>query len=155
MVFEFENSSKVIAIESKFSEPYYKGKKDKLHEVYLQDKDVKKLWFDMPSTKKLAEQICLEAGEFVYLNVAQLIRHILGLKSKYSKHDFILVYLWYAVPTPEGYKHKQEIEFLKHVLEDDGINFYAVTYQDIIVKLANHFRHGHFGYIKYITERYL
>lgn len=154
VIFTLKEKNQVIAIESKFSEPYY-GANPGLKEKYFVDEVISKLWNDIPSIKRIAEDICPEDKKFQYLHVAQLIKHILGLKKSYKKKDFVLLYLWYNVPGKEGYYHQKEIEFIKELFQKDGINFKSMTYQELIIQLAEKFRKIHYNYIKYITERYL
>ena len=65
------------------------------------------------------------------------------------------MYLWYPVPGEEGYIHEQEIREVAEVFKKDGINFLALTYQELIINLAENCREKHSEYIKYITGRYL
>ena len=90
-----------------------------------------------------------------YLHPAQLIKHILGLKQKYGKSSFRLLYLWYDVLGEAGYQHRQEIEEFKKVTGDDNIAFSAISYQEVIANLAQNHRQDHPAYISYMTERYL
>jgi len=154
IIFISERHNNVIAVESKFSEPYY-GSHAGLKEKYFTNQEVNKLWRDIPSIKKIAEEICPEDRKFTYLHAAQLIKHIMGLKRSYKKEDFLLLYLWYNVPSQDGYLHQKEIEFITELFRKDGINFKSMTYQELIIQLAEKFRKNHYNYIKYITERYL
>ena len=146
-----DHKYRVYGIESKFSEPYQGHNHSGIKKVYL-DLDI---WEDIPKLKLLAEDISPDDKEYKYLHAAQLIKHILGLKNTYGKSRFRLLYLWYNVPGEEGAKHKNEIEEFKKIVKQDNIIFHDLSYQELIIKLSNHYREQHNEYIKYISERYL
>jgi hypothetical protein len=55
----------------------------------------------------------------------------------------------------EGVTHKKEIsDFLESTLAD-GINFHALSVQELIIALSNEYRSDHPKYIQYISGRYL
>ena len=141
---------RVFAIECKFSEPYRKhqGIKPK----YL---DILNLWDDVPNIHKLAEAISPDDKKYKYLHTAQLIKHILGLKNKFGKTKFRLLYLWYDTIGPESADHHREITDFIKVAKADGVHFHAMTYQELIVYLSNKYRKTLKDYINYLTERYL
>ena len=168
-----EFGDKIIAIESKFTEPYTKKRNKNSH---IQDSYTKKsLWKDLPNIEKLAQAIhdenhhvenC-EIKESIdnlrktkRLDAAQLIKHILGLRTdneKISKDKKItLLYLWYDVPgTEEAKEHQEEIEAFASIAKADGINFRHITYQEIIFYLKENHYAEHENYINYLVERYL
>ncbi|GAB6162126.1 hypothetical protein JCM12298_12850 [Desulfothermus naphthae] len=157
VVFSCKNEKEIIiAIESKFTEPYSsRGKKEEMHDAYFEN-NLFYLWEDIPHVKKLAEKIRIEkTSGFNYLYADQLIKHLLGLKKQYKKKDFYLVYLWYNIPGEEGYFHEQEIKEIGGIFKADGINFQTITYQELLFKLAENCRETHARYIEYLTERYL
>ena len=87
--------------------------------------------------------------------MAQLIKHILGLKTGFDKAGFKLMYLWYDVPGKEGVVHRDEIERFSEIARSDSVSFHSLSYQELIIGLSTEFRQGHEKYIKYLTERYL
>ena len=156
-----------FAIESKFTEPYNNGS-DKNSEI--QDSYIKKetLWENLPNLGQLAQAIHNpnnpiekeEIKELIeklrktkHLDASQLIKHILGLKSKHGK-KFKLLYLWYDVPGTEGYEHRQEIEYFKKLVKDK-VDFRHITYQEVIFYLKENHYAEHEDYIDYLVERYL
>jgi len=142
----------VFAIESKFSEAYAdRGKKD-LEPAYLQ---VDALWEDIPNLHDFARSISPVNTSNKHLDSAQLVRHILGLKSDCGKDGFKLLYLWYDALGEAGAKHRDEIDAFARIAQADGINFSSLTYQELIVWLARECREEHSEYVKYVTERYL
>lgn len=142
----------VFAIESKFSEAYGEHRHGGLKQKYL-EYDV--IWKDIPNIRGLAEKICPEDQEFKHLHPAQLIKHILGLKRKYGRNDFRLLYLWYDVLGEQGKIHQDEVLTFTALAKNDGIMFHSLTYQELIAKLADKYRAGHGEYIRYLTGRYL
>ena len=143
---------KYFAIECKFSEAYGTHKPAGLKAAYL---NAGELWEDIPGLHKLAGSISPDNTFDQYLDTAQLIKHILGLKTCCEKGGFKLLYLWYDVLGQDGARHRDEIERFKKIAVDDGVHFSAMTYQELILALANDQREEHTEYIKYLTERYL
>jgi hypothetical protein len=157
-----EESSKIKAfgIECKFSEAYSSYKHSGISEEYLKEnvlneKEISDLWKGIPNIKNLAVKISPEDNIFKYLHPAQLIKHILGLKRKYGKSGFRLLYLWYDVPGYEGCEHRKEIEEFTKIVKQDHINFHSISYQELIIKLKKDFYKGNEEYIDYLTDRYL
>lgn len=145
------------AIESKFAEPY-SGKHNGLREAYLNNKS---LWEKLPNLYELAKQISQGSNPFEYLDVAQLIKHILGLSANYPKKNgnsnvkFRLLYLWYDVLGKDGAEHRKEIEQFAEVAQKDNIDFCHISYQEVITTLAKDYHKGNESYIDYLTDRYL
>lgn len=144
------NRLRASAIECKFGEPFGREHQG-LRTAYLQEAH---LWDDLPASRELAIQISPEDHRFKHLHAAQLLKHILGLKSSYGKDGFRLLYLWYAVPGIEGVNHAQEIEEFAAIAMGDGITFQSWTYQQVIARLAVNQRDAHQSYVDYLTERY-
>ncbi len=147
-----ESRFKVFAIECKFSEAYYPGTHSGISPRYI---ELNKVWDNMPNLLKLAKEISPDDNRFTHLHSAQLIKHILGLKEKFGKNKFRLLYLWYDTIGPESANHHKEIKEFTKITKDDGIHFHAMSYQDLIIKLAKKYRDTHRDYVDYISERYL
>ena len=145
---------KVFAIECKFSEAYSNRIHSGIDPKYLNG-DILPLWDDIPNLYDLAKAISPDDNEYKYLHPGQLIKHILGLKNKYGKKSFRLLYLWYDVLGEEGYFHRSEVERFKAYTKADDVNFSSVTYQELITFLANNYYETNEKYIDYITDRYL
>ena len=141
-----------FAIECKFSEAYGAHKHSGLKQQYLDCSDI---WDDIPQLHAFAKTICPQDNDFYFLHPAQLIKHILGLKRKYGHDGFRLLYLWYDVLGEGGKVHQDEITEFTALTKNDGIKFHALSYQKLIVSLANKQRANHSDYIRYLTERYL
>jgi hypothetical protein len=87
-----ESRFKVFAIECKFSEAYSSQKHSGIDPKYI---ELGTIWDDIPNLYKFAKTISPDDSQFTYLHPAQLIKHILGLKEKFGKNKFRLLYLWY------------------------------------------------------------
>lgn len=151
----FHNSAssqfKRFAVECKFSEAYGSQKHNGLKPAYL---ELAQLWSDIPNLYEFAESICPDE-HFIYLHSAQLIKHILGLKRRFGKSGFRLLYLWYDVLGKEGAIHQDEINEFSRIAKADGIYFNAMSYQELILLLSRKYRQEYTTYIKYLSERYL
>lgn len=143
---------KRFAIECKFSEAYGAREHGGLKEKYLTLDD---LWADIPALRSFAERISPIDNEFVHLHPAQLVKHVLGLKRKFGKTNFRLLYLWYNVLGDEGKRHQDEVVNFSEIAKTDGIKFHSLTYQELIVNMAKKLRTEHPEYIRYVTDRYL
>jgi hypothetical protein len=143
---------KLFAIECKFSEAYGGRRHGGMKSKYLADDS---LWAGLASLGKLAREINPNDNRYAYLHAAQLVKHILGLKTYCGNKDFRLLYLWYDVLGKVGADHRAEVEDFTIIAKSDGINFHAMTYQELIIKLARDHRSEHSDYIKYLTDRYL
>lgn len=145
---------KIFAIECKFSEAYSNRGHSGIDPKYF-NCDIKPLWEDIPKLHDLANSISPGDTEFKFLHPAQLIKHILGLKSEYGKKSFRLLYLWYDVLGEEGYIHRAEIEKFADYAKEDGIKFSSISYQELITFLANNYYNTNEKFIDYLTDRYL
>jgi len=142
-----------LGIECKFTEAYSSYKHAGLKPAYMKKRC---LWPQIPGCEKLAQSILNNDSLYPHLQPAQLIKHILGLKNAHkNRTDFLLVYLWYDVPFDAGYEHRKEIECFAKSVYADGIAFRALTYQELILRLAENQQPEHRDYIDYLTERYL
>ncbi len=153
VVFRNNGSSpyKLFAVECKFSEAYGGRTHGGLKSKYLDDKD---LWTGISSLNKLGRETNLDNKRYSYLDAAQLIKHILGLRACVGSKEFKLLYLWYDVLGNDGSKHRAEVGDFTEIAKSDGINFHAMTYQELINILDRRHRAEHPEYIKYLTERY-
>jgi len=143
---------KVFAIECKFSEAYYSRAHSGISPKYI---ELDTIWDDIPNLLELAKEINPVDNKFAHLHTAQLIKHILGLKEKFGKNKFRLLYLWYDTIGTESGIHHKEIDEFTEITKADNIHFHAMSYQDLIIKLAKNYRDKHRNYIDYISGRYL
>ena len=143
----------MIGVEGKFTEPYSARGHGGIASAYLEQSA---LWIGLSKSRHLAESICPTDKDFSHLHVAQLLKHILGLRhARGGSLDFRLVYLWYDVPFDAGAEHHLEIQRFAKIVAGDGITFQAITYQEVILGLAQACRARHGAYVDYMVERYL
>ena len=76
-----------IGIESKFTAPYSSRKHGGLKQKYIENLS---FWNGLPNLYELAKEISLDDTKFQYLDAAQLIKHILGLKKRCEKQNLYL-----------------------------------------------------------------
>ena len=144
-----------LAIESKFTETYHrKTRRDNKNthlDLYLGHRDI---WNGIPKVKGLAETIVQQSGarsDFEYLDVPQLIKHILGLTCSY--HDqFSLLYIWYKIDSNEAKQHEQELAQFSISIKDE-MDFQTTTYQDLF-KRIRHLPDVDAAYLEYLERRY-
>ncbi len=147
---------KGLGVESKFGELYGQDQ-GPFADCYVAPENAG-IWEGCEPLRKLAVRI--NNGEkkiYRYLKVAQLIKHVLGLKNHFKGlQNFDLVYLWYPAPGFEAVEHDGEIKAFQKLTDacHPRVKFWAITYPDLIQKLA--VRHGtvHGAYVDYLTERY-
>jgi hypothetical protein len=154
VVFHNSDSTKFkrFAVECKFSETYNSRGHSGLKPEYM---TLNAMWQDIPNTYELSKSISPNDSRNIYLHAAQLIKHILGLKRQFGKNGFRLLYLWYDVPGKESAIHREEIDSFSKIVKDDDIKFHSISYQELIMYLADKYRQDHEAYIRYLTERYL
>lgn len=143
----------VVAIESKFSEwlsskpaskkpfapSYFRGN------THMWEKN------GLPKTQILAEDVAAGKESFRYLDVAQLLKHSLGLSNRLGR-NFSLHYMYYDWPGDESTHH--ELELVKFAdLVGVELNFHASTYQDFFRSLL--MADGtKADYLSYLNDRY-
>ncbi len=144
-----------LAIESKFTETYHRktrrDNKDTHLDVYLEHHAI---WDGIPKIKALAENISQKSGartDFEYLDVPQLIKHVLGLTCSY-RGQFSLLYLWYKINSNEAKQHEEELARFSISIKDE-ISFQTMTYQDLFKKIR-HLPDADSAYLKYLEQRY-
>jgi hypothetical protein len=144
-----------LAIESKFTETYHrKTRRDNKNthlDLYLEHRDI---WNGIPKVKALAETIVQQSGarsDFEYLDVPQLIKHILGLTCSYGD-QFSLLYIWYEIDSNEAKQHEQELARFSIGVKDE-ISFQTTTYQDLFMRIR-HLPDVNPAYLEYLERRY-
>ena len=173
VVFQVSDDS-LLAIESKFTEPYSGdiAKKNRLANSYFLHKNGKKkeLWGaqELSGCQDVAQQLREEELCYHHLDAAQLLKHMLGLansKNKQAKRygKWEILYLWFDSTGKAVEHHRQEIdEFIKAVGNDDGVvggggKIRAMTYQNLFKRLPKKLGDSHKeyqAYKYYLDQRY-
>jgi hypothetical protein len=144
-----------FGIESKFSEAYRPAQGE--HGVkpeYLTEEN-SEIWKDVPHLRALAESVSPQDKSFEFLDPSQLIKHTLGMKAKYGKRGFRLLYLWYDALGHEGGKHRDEVARFAEQIKKDGVAFHAVSYQEVLGSLFGSQFEKHREFASYMCDRYL
>lgn len=141
----------VLAIESKFTEPYGAHAAPGFKPKYFNGPG---LWAEhgLPKCQAVAELI--QSGDLGYrwLHAEQLLKHVLGLA--HSGERWQLMYLWYQPDGPEGLEHQAEVDdFAARVAGDDDI-FRSLTYQQVFGALRRHCGTNDSNYVAYLESRY-
>jgi hypothetical protein len=148
----FGNLTRPLVIESKFTELYHRRTKRYIKEKYLDSS----LWERLPGCESLVWQIRKEEDSrtsFSFLDVPQLLKHILGLTKKFGIRGFELLYLWYDYqPSSEAEKHRLEIRGFESTISREVI-FRHMTYQDLFKEVKDG-RVASPNYIDYLDNRY-
>jgi len=148
------DSGLVIGVESKFSEwltPKPAGK-EMFKAKYFPESIG--LWTSrrLPGCQALANEVQSGADQFRYLDVAQLLKHALGLSTQHPG-SIELFYVFFDIPGQESLAHRAEVERFESAVKGD-FRFRWSSYQDIFKKLAQSAGAEHRSYITYLGERY-
>lgn len=143
----------VLAIESKFTEPFGKPKAGlKVGYVPIDGESAwKKRGLDR--CDQIARAMQLEPGRFQSLDAAQLLKHLLGLHRK-MEGRFRLLYLYYDAEGPAGEIHRAEVEDFSKAIGME-VDFESLTYQAFVTRLASLAAgEEHRPYFAYLADRY-
>lgn len=142
----------LVAIESKFLEPYGRPHPAGFKPKYFEDSPG--LWEQQGMRRCQAAAEALQAGEvsFRWLHAEQLLKHILGLSK--SGPEWALLYLWYQPPGDAGTEHAAEAGAFAELVEGDGIGFRSMTYQELFERFIE-VSAGDADYRAYLCSRYL
>lgn len=147
-----ESGGSILAIESKFMEPFQRSRtKTYLKPKYFEDGGA---WarVGLHGCQALAERIRDDEAHFELLDVAQLLKHMLGLAS--NLEDWRLLYLWYDPEGPAGERHSSEIGSFREAIGCDARRFLSMTYQEAFLRMSHFLGQQHLEYQVYLRERY-
>ena len=144
-------SGHIIAIESKFLEPYGKHPAGFRSKYFDGDR---KYWEErgLKHCQKLAHQIQDGKQKFKWLHAQQLLKHALGLAKSGGEWSFW--YLWYQVDGTPGIEHAAEAQEFGRLIDPDGFGFRSITYQSLLGNLIAHAGTPHQSYLNYLEQRY-
>tara|TARA_R110002096_G_scaffold97694_6_gene217675 strand:+ start:9205 stop:10029 length:825 start_codon:yes stop_codon:yes gene_type:complete len=151
-IFFIMDDGKAVAIESKFTEWMApKSKKSLFADSYFKDGIERWKEVGLPNFQKLANQLNEDASMYKHLDVAQLLKHGLGLANMHGLNSD-LVYLYYDTPDTEiSNNHKNEIKLFSDTVGGE-LNFKAITYQQLLAEIKEGFIAE--SYINYLESRY-
>lgn len=140
----------VCAVESKFTEPL--GKKSPLKPQYLPEPPRSTPW--EAEGLKNCDRIARDNSKYKYLDVPQLLKHILGLQRTLKGRDkFRLLYLYYDYEGETGKAHAEEVTRFKDTI-DGEIDVLSMTYQTLVPRLKELSSDAHHEYFSYLKARY-
>ena len=143
----------VVGIESKFSEwlSPKSASKDPFAASYFRGN--KRMWEKngLPNTQILAEDMAAGRESFRYLNVAQLLKHSLGLSNRLGR-NFSLHYMYYDWPGDESTQHELELVRFAELVGAE-LKFHASSYQDFFRSLLM-VDGTEADYLSYLSDRY-
>jgi hypothetical protein len=148
----YESDGGVLAIECKLMEPFHKSKeKTYLKPKYFENGDA---WAQvgLHGCQVLAAKIRQNQAQFDLLDVAQLLKHMLGLAS--NQQHWRLCCLWYHPGGPDGDRHASEIKHFTEEIGADAIRFSSLTYQELFQRLSRFLGEQHLEYREYLRDRY-
>jgi len=109
----------------------------------------------------LADDLRLNPSEFELLDVAQLLKHMLGLATeqvpvteRVDRASWKLCCLWYRPTGTAGDQHAAELERFARRIGSDASRFFSVTYQDAFRRLRALLGPDHSEYQGYLQDRY-
>jgi hypothetical protein len=145
---ELTGTARPIAIESKFTEPYTRSRK-MLRKAYI---DTPGIWGRYAQCELLAKQMAIGTRVFEHLDAPQLLKHILGLKTKYGEGSFTLLYLWYDYESDEARRHRNELQSFTETIINE-IDFKSMTYQHLFEAITS-ISGVDENYLSYLRQRY-
>jgi len=144
----------VVGIESKFSEwlPRHSKGYEPFKPKYFASESG--LWAErgFPKAQVLAEQMRSKDIAFNHLNAAQLLKHALGLATRFGR-DISLGYLYLDWPGPESELHSAEIDRFASLI-DENMRFRVWTYNNLIKSLVS-VSGVNERYTGYLVDRYI
>jgi hypothetical protein len=146
----YGRNNELLAIESKFSEPFGGGRKGGIQDKYCPE-DTKR-WGAVGLDGAQRAVNAIRAGEtFRFLDAPQLLKHMLGLAQ--SNRHWSLLLLWYAPSRSAEHSMNDEIARFRVLLGVDGVRFATRTYQDFWNALSLFLGEKDAGYARYIRDR--
>jgi len=141
----------IVAIESKFLEPYGRRHEPGFKTKYFERSPGCWARHGLTHCQKVAER--LDSGDLVFrwLHAEQLLKHILGLASSGAQWE--LLYLWYQPPGAVGTQHAAEADAFAETVNQDAIRFRSMTYQELLAGLTDT-ASVEGDYLAYLRSRY-
>ena len=141
----------LFAIESKFTEWLGSPGRKALRDAYFAGG--RKHWTEagIAGAQAIAETFA-ESLRFRHLDVAQLLKHMLGLASQ--PRPWRLILLWYEQPIIQSGMLRAEASRFKRLLEGDEAHFWSLEYQELWGRLIERLGPDDRAYADYMTARY-
>lgn len=141
-----------IGVESKFTEPFRTpGVDSPLSLKYHPPGDG--LWASrgLAKTQALADSL---RGCWDYLDVPQLLKHILGLRGETRTDSVRLLYLWFDTGLEDAEAHRDEVARFRSLIQGDDVRFLAMSYQTLFARVTQSSESADSKWSHYMTSRY-
>lgn len=141
-----------VGIESKFAEPFRTPGVDSVLALkYYPVGSGRWRKVGLEGAQRLADKM---RGQWDYLDVPQLLKHLLGLRSEAPHEVARLLYLWFDTGLEDAQQHRKEVEQFRDAIDGDGVDFKAITYQELFRRLDKSHSDPAPGWRAYLGERY-
>lgn len=141
-----------IAIESKFIEPYRNpGKPRALSPKYLPKGTRRWGAIGLEGAQRIADR---SLAEWTSLDVPQLLKHLLGLRSEQPEVPARLILLWCDTGLGDAKVHATEIERFRQEVNGPAVHFSSMTYQQLFAALGGASPVAHGGWSAWMAGRY-
>jgi hypothetical protein len=141
----------LLAIESKFTEPYGSSSQRNTLKAKYSDKRHWEL-HGLVGCQNAVDRFGNGSLTFRYLDAAQLLKHMLGLGTRGGAWQ--LAYIWYDAGDRPAHEHAAEVGRFRQALGDDGNRFRSCSYQELWTTLRPTLDRSHEAYASYLTDRY-
>lgn len=138
-------------VESKFTEPFRPhSRAEPFADSYFLS--APGLWAQsgLPGCQSVAERPRDGRLQFSHLDAAQLLKHTLGIRRRFS--DGGLVYLWFSADSSEARMLAEEVGRFAEAV-DDALGFRAITHQEVFERLSAE-RSADPCHLDYLRRRY-
>lgn len=93
-------------------------------------------------------------GRWKYLDVPQLLKHMLGLRSEQPEATVQLIYVWYDTDLDDAKAHRVEVERFSDSIAGDDVRFNAISYQELFKSLRDSSPDSSPEWAAYLFQRY-
>lgn len=145
-------SGSVLAIESKFCEPFSSRVKKPVQDKYFPAG--RRMWsgVGLDGVQRAAQDARTAASGYTLLDAPQLLKHMLGLGTQ--TREWHLALLWYSPSSEVEIEMRNESDRFRKSLGVDASRFNAMTYQALWAKLSTALSPAHREYSEYLQSRY-
>jgi hypothetical protein len=142
----------IVGVESKFTE-WMRPSNKQPTSIAPYVRNDRTLWDDAALTgaANLARAIRDGTETFKHLDVAQLLKHVLGL-SRAARRGWALRYVWFDASGEAGNTHRTELDQFRALVGDE-LNFQAKSYQELAIEIS-HLPNVIPQYLVYLRDRY-
>jgi hypothetical protein len=141
---------RLLAVESKFCESFTR-KSQSLQDKYFPKGSGRWHAAGLPGAQEAADSL-RESNAYVYVDAAQLLKHMLGLAQ--TRTDWRLMLLWYVPTADAAEAMNAEASGFQQLLGPDGARFSWSSYQELWSRLYPLLASQDQEYTAYLGRRY-